>query len=81
MKITNKQLLEIAVGIAAGAVIKIIFAATQKKNSGKYQDGSWISKCGKEKLQMVKGKIEMHKSRLEKHLQKINSRLGELEHA
>jgi predicted nucleic acid-binding Zn-ribbon protein len=78
MKKSSKQLLAISATIAAGAVLSI-FTTNKRKRTDKYQGESWIGKCSKEKLQMVKGKLEMHKSRLEKALQKIYSRLVELE--
>jgi hypothetical protein len=78
MKKSSKQLLAIAASMAAGAVIRTVLSP-HKRTSGKYQGDSWIHKCSREKLQMIKGKLEMHKSRLENKIQKINSKLAEPE--
>ena len=79
MKNSSKQLVVIAASLAAGAAVKFLFESNKRKRRDKYQGESWIDKCSKEKLEMIKSKIEMHKLRLENRLQKINSRLGEFE--
>ena len=56
MKKSSKQLLAIAASMAAGAVIRTVFSPHKKTGSGKYQGDSWIGKCSREKLQMIKGK-------------------------
>ena len=71
MKNSSKQLMVVAAIIATGAAIKFLFTSRQQKRHDKYQGESWMGKCSKEKLEMIKGRIEMHKSRLEKRLQKI----------
>jgi hypothetical protein len=77
MKKSSKQLLAVAASLAAGAVIRTVLSPHKRTGSGKYQGDTWISKCSREKLQMIKGKLEMHKSRLENKIQKINSKLAE----
>jgi len=79
MKNSSKQLMVVAASVAAGAAIKFLFTSRQQKRPYKYQGESWMGKCSKEKLEMIKGRIEMHKSRLENQLQKINTRLGQFE--
>lgn len=71
----------IAAGIAAGAAIRTLFTSHKGKNARLHRRDSWIGKCSKEKLEIVKGKLEMHKIRLERAIEKINARLGELEPA
>ena len=69
----------IGAGLAAGAAIMTLFVSNKKKKKGIQRGDSWIGKCSKQKLEMVKGKLETHKIRLERAIGKINTRLGELE--
>jgi gas vesicle protein len=78
MKTSAKILTGLAVGVASGAVLGLLFApdkgsVTRKKISGK----------GKKILQNLQVKspkegLAIAKEKLEKHLQKINNKLQEL---
>jgi hypothetical protein len=78
MKKPNRQMMVMAAGLAAGA-ITALFVSKKGKKSSIHRGDSWIGKCNKQKLEMVKGKLETHKIRLERAIGKINTRLGELE--
>jgi len=75
----NRQMMVIAATLAAGAAISSLIVSNKRKNPGSHRRDSWIGKCNKQKLEMVKGKLETHKIRLERAIDKINARLGELE--
>ena len=81
MKHPSKQLMAFAATIAAGALIKVLFAPDKRQEKNRNWGKILNKKCSKEKLQMVKGKLEMHKLRLERAIEKINARIGEPEPA
>jgi hypothetical protein len=69
----------IAGSLAAAAAISSLIVSKKMKNPDCHRRDSWIGKCSKQKLEMVKGKLETHKIRLDRAIEKINTRLGELE--
>ena len=79
MKNSTRQMMVIAAGLAASAAISTLVASGKRKSNHMNRRDSWIGKCSKQKLEMVKGKLETHKIRLERAIDKINTRLGVME--
>ena len=78
MKNASKEIMAVAIGMAAGSALGVLMAK-RKDNPGTGKSGDSACRSRKrERLVFAKNKLEWHRERLNHHLNRINSKIESL---